>query len=424
MSQLGRAPARHGAGSGRGDLLALRADFRDSGLAHLLAVSGQNVMLLAALAAAPLSAAGLGPRARAAALLWLILAYVPLAGAGPSLQRAGVMGAAGVAATTMSRPSSCWYALILAAAAARPQPARLRRAAGGCPSQRWRASSPLGRPLRDPDCAAVPCGAALTWRAHSERRRRWPRRGIAITLAATLATAPRSPPPLRLGAIDRPAREPARAARGRPCHVGWSRPRSGRRRRRPPPVGWLASALGPLADLPVAYLAALAERLGGPRSHQLSPPLGGTLAVTGAYGALAIAAAAALRAAALGPRAEELAALPGGGAGAATASVWAPRRWSQWSWAASGCWGRLHRPTLTVRFWTSAKGTTPHRQRPDGAAVLFDGGPPEAGVVRLLRGAGVRRPLSAVVATRLTRPSRRAARGARALSGRRAARRR
>ena len=94
----------------------VREDFRESGLAHLLAVSGQNVMLLVALALPLLAAAGLGPRGRGVALLALVAFYVPLAGAGPSLQRAGVMGAAGIAATTMSRPSSRWYALLLAAA--------------------------------------------------------------------------------------------------------------------------------------------------------------------------------------------------------------------------------------------------------------------------------------------------------------------
>ena len=41
----------------------VRDDFRDSGLAHLLAVSGQNVMLLAALALPLLGLAGAGPGA-------------------------------------------------------------------------------------------------------------------------------------------------------------------------------------------------------------------------------------------------------------------------------------------------------------------------------------------------------------------------
>ena len=41
-------------------------------------------------------------------------------------------------------------------------------------------------------------------------------------------------------------------------------------------------------------------------------------------------------------------------------------------------------------------------QHPDGTAILFDGGPPEAGVERLLRRAGVRR-LALVVATHASR---------------------
>ena len=94
-----------------------RQDWRDSGLSHLLAVSGQNVMLLVALAMPLLALVRMGPLARGLVLLGLIALYVPLAGAGPSLQRAGVMGAAGIAAMTLSRPASRWYALLLAAAA-------------------------------------------------------------------------------------------------------------------------------------------------------------------------------------------------------------------------------------------------------------------------------------------------------------------
>ena len=96
---------------------SIRQDWRDSGLAHLLAVSGQNVMLLVALAVPLLALARLGPRARGAALLGLVALYVPLAGAGPSLQRAGIMGIAGIAAMTFARPASRWYALLLAVVA-------------------------------------------------------------------------------------------------------------------------------------------------------------------------------------------------------------------------------------------------------------------------------------------------------------------
>ena len=74
-------------------------------------------MLLVALALPLLALASLGPFARGGALLALVALYVPLAGAGPSLQRAGIMGAAGIAAMMLSRPASRWYALLLAAAA-------------------------------------------------------------------------------------------------------------------------------------------------------------------------------------------------------------------------------------------------------------------------------------------------------------------
>ena len=74
-------------------------------------------MLLAALALPLLAAIGLGLRARLTGALLLVAAYVPLAGAGPSIQRAGVMGAAGLLAALAGRPASRTYALLLAAAA-------------------------------------------------------------------------------------------------------------------------------------------------------------------------------------------------------------------------------------------------------------------------------------------------------------------
>src|SRR4051812_5174276 len=92
-----------------------REDFRTAGLSHLVAASGQNVMLLCALVFAVSALLGVGLRARLLIALGVIAVYVPLAGGGPSIQRAGVMGAAGVAATLAGRPASRWYALLLAA---------------------------------------------------------------------------------------------------------------------------------------------------------------------------------------------------------------------------------------------------------------------------------------------------------------------
>ena len=95
---------------------AVRDEFQVSGLAHLLAVSGQNVMLLAILVLAAAGVVGVPLRLRLVLALLLVAAYVPLAGGGPSIQRAGVMGAAGLVAALAGRPASRWYALGLAAA--------------------------------------------------------------------------------------------------------------------------------------------------------------------------------------------------------------------------------------------------------------------------------------------------------------------
>jgi competence protein ComEC len=156
---------------------AARNDFQRSGLAHILAASGQNVMLLAALALPLLALAGLGLRARLAGVLLLVAVYVPLAGAGPSIQRAGVMGAAGLVAAIAGRRSSRWYALLLAAVVT----LLLDPRAVGDPG--WQLSFvaviailALAAPLRDRLLArGVPRGLA---------------EAAALTCAATLGTAP------------------------------------------------------------------------------------------------------------------------------------------------------------------------------------------------------------------------------------------
>ena len=95
----------------------MTADFRASGLAHLVAASGSNVALLAAMALALGALLGLPRSARLWLALGLVVAYVPLAGGGASIQRAGIMGVATLVAALASRPASRWYALLLAAAA-------------------------------------------------------------------------------------------------------------------------------------------------------------------------------------------------------------------------------------------------------------------------------------------------------------------
>jgi competence protein ComEC len=95
----------------------LRQRFRASGLYHLLAVSGQNVVLVAggALAIAWLIGA---PRwlGQLAALL-SIGGYVLAVGAQPSVVRAGVAGALVSLAWLAARPADRWYFLLVGALA-------------------------------------------------------------------------------------------------------------------------------------------------------------------------------------------------------------------------------------------------------------------------------------------------------------------
>jgi competence protein ComEC len=415
---------------------ATRQDWRDSGLAHLLAVSGQNVMLLAALALPLLALARFGRGARLVALAALIAVYVPLAGAGPSLQRAGVMGLAGLAAMAASRPASRWYALLLAAAATLAWNPRAWADPGwqlsfaavggiltiGAPLQRTlrRAATEVGgEPRREAaghgpaaEVGGEPGGAAAEHRARRLRSAlaRGLADGVAITFSATLATAPLlahhfgSVPLAGLPAnlLALPAVAPAmwlgmlKTALGQLGASGV-----------PPPLDALGSsaagALGGLATVPVGYLIGLAERFADMPGGRLAVPLRSPAAVLGAYAAMLAAAVAlrglvarpsdrALQLAARwrvlrrGPRRAVAAALCTALAGAALALTAGP--------------GPPDR--VTVRFLDVGQGDATLIQDPGGAAVLFDGGPPEAGIARLLRRAGVER-LAVVVATHASR---------------------
>jgi competence protein ComEC len=158
-----------------------KEDFRRAGLSHLLAVSGQNVTLLALLAMPLMAALGIPLRERLVWVLGLIVVYVPLAGAGPSIQRAGVMGAVGVVATLSGRRASRLYALLLALGVT------LAVDPGVAADIGWQLSFAavagiflLAGPLRGAIAARI--GAGGWRRALAE--------GAAVTIAATLATAP------------------------------------------------------------------------------------------------------------------------------------------------------------------------------------------------------------------------------------------
>jgi competence protein ComEC len=160
---------------------ATKEDFIRAGLSHLLAVSGENVTLLALLAMPVLAAFGIPLRERLVWTIALIAVYVPLAGSGPSIQRAGVMGAAGLLATLAGRRASRLYALGLAAVVTMAIDPSVASNVG------WQLSFAavlgillLASPIRE--WLLVRIGRGMWRRALAE--------GIAVTVAATLATAP------------------------------------------------------------------------------------------------------------------------------------------------------------------------------------------------------------------------------------------
>jgi competence protein ComEC len=156
-------------------------NFRRAGLSHLLAVSGQNVTLLALLAMPLLAALAIPLRERLFWVLALIAVYVPVAGAGPSIQRAGVMGALGLLATLGGRRLSRLYALGVAALVTLAIGPDIAADVG------WQLSFAavlgillLARPLRERIVSRLGGGP---WRGALAE-------GVAVTVAATLATAP------------------------------------------------------------------------------------------------------------------------------------------------------------------------------------------------------------------------------------------
>jgi competence protein ComEC len=367
---------------------AARDDFQRSGLAHILAASGQNVMLLAALALPLLAAAGLGLRARLAGVLVLVALYVPLAGAGPSIQRAGVMGAAGLIAAIAGRRSSRWYALLLAAAVTLANDPRAVEDPG------WQLSFAavvailaLAAPMRDRLAArGLPRGLA---------------EATALTCAATLGTAPLlahhfdrvSPVSLPANLLATPAVAPAM----------WLGMLSAAAAQVAEPVARLLDAL---ALYPLAFLAWLARASASLPAAAIPLHLGSWWAVAATY-AVASAAILARRRLAAAARAARGAFARGQGTRARTGdlgagSARAGRRGVLGPLAAvaavlaAAALAGGHRgpppaePPLTVSFLDIGQGDATLIQD-RGRAVLVDAGPPAGPILARLRAAGVER---------------------------------
>jgi competence protein ComEC len=336
----------------------VREDFRATGLAHLVAASGANVILLATLVLALGAAAGLGLSARLWLALVLVAAYVPLAGAGPSIQRAGVMGAAGLVAALAGRPASRWYALLLAAAVTLAWNPHAAADPG------WQLSFAAVLSL----LALVPglrarLGAGGVPRALAE--------ALAVTIAATLGTAPLIALYFeRLSLVSLPANVLAAPA---VAPVMW--------------LGTIAGALGQvapalarpvaaLAALPLGYLTWLAERAAALPFAQVAVPSPGPLGVLATYGAAAAIALAWRRLAPAHRRRARAGLALAAAAGAAAVTLLARPP------------GAPH--DLTISFLDIGQGDATLIQH-GTAAVLVDTGPPDGPVLARLRRAGVRR---------------------------------
>ncbi len=372
----------------------VRDEFQVSGLAHLLAVSGQNVMLLAILVLAAAGACGVPLRARLALALVLVAAYVPLAGGGPSIQRAGVMGAAGLVAALAGRPASRWYALGLAAAATL-------------------ALNPLAvlEPGWQLSFAAVVALMAMAPALRELLARVLPgpvADAAAITIAATAGTAPLMALHFEsLSLVSLPANLAAAAA---VAPIMWLGMLSAAAAQVSPALAAPLNALdGPL----LAYLTAVA-RWASQAPYAAVPLRLASPAAVAAACAVPVALAAAARAAARslpppgigrdGPILARLGASPGASLRPipvlATCACVALAALVTWRHAHPGF--RAGPGEVVVSFLDVGQGDATLIQAGDGTSVLFDGGPPEAGVQRALRAAGVRR-LDLVVATHQSR---------------------
>ena len=330
-----------------------RSEFRASGLSHLLAASGQNVALLALLATSGLALLGVGLRGRLAGALALVAVYVPLAGAGPSIERAGVMGAAGLVAALAGRLPSRLYALLLAAAATIALNPRAPADVG------WQLSF-----------AAVVAIALLAprWRdALAERRVPRPlAEGLALTTAATIGTAPLLA--LHFGQVSIVSLPANLVAAPAVAPVVWLGTLAALAGQLGPPAGALVTAFDTIAAFPLGFVGWVAHVAAAAPHATVALSLGGPAALAAAYAGLgAVCVSRAARGLALG--------------GLAAVALLAG-------------WQRTHPPGpprhLTISFLDIGQGDATLVQH-GPRAILVDTGPPDGPVLARLRQAGVRR---------------------------------
>jgi competence protein ComEC len=363
-------------------------DFRRAGLSHLLAVSGQNVALLALLAMPVLAALGIPLRMRLVWVLGLIAVYVPLAGSGPSIQRAGTMGALTVLATLAGRRASRFYALALAAVLTLAIDPHIAADVG------WQLSfvAVLGILLM-----AAPLRSAILRRIGAGGWQRLLAEGAAMTVAATVATAPLiafhfgafSTMTLIANLLALPAVAPAM----------W--------------LGMLAAAAGQVPGMPVeplnalnalflSYIAQVAAWCGRPSWAYLQVRLGAA-DLAASYVAMAVVAALAAR----WRRRRRIAALrkppalrsrhPRRTAVAVAAALGVGALAWTALWPVGGTRAMVPVTGLRISVLDVGQGDAILLQPAAAPAVLVDGGPPGDDLIGKLRRAGVDRLGAALV---------------------------
>jgi competence protein ComEC len=343
----------------------LRDDFRASGLFHLLAVSGQNVVLVAGGALLFAWLVGIPRWLGELGALAAIGGYVLAVGWQPSIVRAGVAGALASLAWLAARPRDRWYFLLVGAAALLA----------------WNPYSLLepGFQLSFGAVGAIFIGVPpLERRLEGYPGPRWLRAVIAVSIACGLATAPilllhfGSVPiySVLANALAAPAVAPLLGLAFAAAAVQ-------------PVLPSLAAALGWANGWLAVYLAGCARLIGGLPYAQVST-------TTAALGVAVIVALGIVATRLRPPRAQRAAVL-------AVLAVLIAAGW------------KLTRPDdqlppprgLRMTFLDVGQGDSTLIQVPDGA-ILVDEGPPEADVADQLLRLGVRR-LAVLV---LTHPSR------------------
>jgi competence protein ComEC len=345
---------------------SLRDAFQASGLTHLLAVSGQNVAIVAFGVVLAARILGLGRLIGEALAIVVVLSYALAVGWQPSVVRAAVAGTLASLAWILARPRDRWHAMALGALVLlvwMPQSAlepgfQLSFAAvatiflvvprvSGVPD-----AYPIPRGAWDVLVVAAACGlvtAPIVW-LHFGRVALW-------TVPANVAAEPAMPPLISLS-LAAAAIEPVLP--GPATALAWL-------------AGWCAW-----------WLALVARVVASWPSAQLSSPV--VIVVAGAL----VGAVAVVRRLPRYRRSDAIALLVSLGLSVSTAAC-ALRPAPSWS-APTG---------LRVTFLDVGQGDAALVEAP-GGAVLVDEGPPEADVAGQLRRLGLRA-LTAIV---LTHPQR------------------